>query len=175
MKPRRQVFTHWARRPRLLLMLLAWACCLPPAQGLERFGDAETASALQERAISVTAVQRVLLSLADAAPGEQRFNLYRIYDEAVGAWLQVEFVRALLDRSIATASSSDEQEFRSDLRDHARFASWELDQNISHLDENIAEVEQGEYLRLIRVLRSLLADARIAVGRLSAAPSETGP
>jgi len=155
--------------------MFAWACCLPIAQGVERFGDAENASELQQRAISVTAVQRGLLSLAEAASGEEGFNLYRTYDESMGTWLQVEFVRTLLDLSIAATSASDEHKFRTDLRDHARFALWELDQNIGHLSESIAEVEQWEHLRLIRVLRSLLMSARTTVGRLSTAQSETGP
>jgi hypothetical protein len=106
--------------------------------------------------------------LAEAASGEERFNLYRTYDESIGAWLQVEFVRTLLDLSIAATASSDEQRFRTDLRDHARYALWELDQNISHLGKSIPEVEQSEHLRLIQVLRSLLLQARITVNRLSA-------
>jgi hypothetical protein len=155
--------------------MFAWVCCLPIAQAVERFGDPENASELQQRAISVTAVQRGLLSLAEAASGEEAFNLYRTYDESMGTWLQVEFVRTLLDLSIAATSASDEHKLRTDLRDHARFALWELDQNIGHLGESIAEVEQWEHLRLIRVLRSLLMSARTTVGRLSTAQSETGP
>jgi hypothetical protein len=163
----------------VLLMMLAWACCLPVAEGIERFGDAENASDLQQRAISVTAVQRGLLSLAEAASGEERFSLYRTYDESMGTWLQVEFVQTLLDLSIAAAPSSDEQKFRTDLHDHAKFALWELDQNISHLGKSIAEAKQAEHLRLVRVLRSLLLQARITLGRLAAdqcacPPCETG-
>jgi len=151
----------------VLLMMLAWACCLPVAEGIERFGDAENASDLQQRAISVTAVQTGLLSLAEAASGEARFNLYRTYDESMGTWLQVDFVRELLNLSMAATASPAEQKLRTDLRDHAKFALWELDQNISHLGKSIAEVEQAEHLRLIRVLRSLLLQARITLGRLA--------
>ena len=154
--------------------MFAWACCLPIAQGVERFGDAEDASELQQRAISVTAVQRGLLSLAEAASGEEAFNLYRTYDESMGTWLQVEFVRTLLDLSIAATSAFDEQKLRTDLRDHARFALWELDQNIGHLGESIAKVEQAEHLRLIQVLRSSLIHVRITVSRLTTAQSATG-
>ena len=157
-----------------MLTIFAWACCSPIAQAVERFGDAENASELEQRAISVTAVQRGLLSLAEAASGEEAFDLYRTYNESMGTWLQVEFLRTSLDLSIAATSASDEEKFRSDLGDHARFALWELDQNISHLDESIAEVEQAEHLRLIQVLRSLLMHARIAVSRLSTAQGETG-
>jgi hypothetical protein len=161
-------------------MMLAWACCLPVAEGVERFGDAENASELQQHAISVTAVQRGLLSLAEAASGEERFDLYRTYGESMGTWLQVEFVRTLLDLSMTATASSDEQEFRADLRDHARFTLWELDQNIGHLGESTAEIEQSEHLRLVQVLRSLLLKARITVGRLSPdqcarPPCETAP
>jgi hypothetical protein len=149
-------------------MMLAGVCCSPVAEGVERFGDAENASDLQQRAISVTAVQRGLLSLAEAASGEERFDLYRTYDESMGTWLQAEFVRTLLDLSIAATESSDEQEFRTDLQDHAKFTLWELDQSISHLGKSITEVEESEHLRLIQVLRSLLQQARITVNRLSA-------
>jgi len=166
--PGQQTPIHWPCRLGLLIMMLAWACCSPVAEGIERFGDAENASDLQQRAISVTAVQRGLLSLAEAASGEERFNLYRTYGESVGAWLQVEFVRALLNLSIAATASSDEQRFRTDLLDHARFTLWELDQNISHLGKSITEVEQSEHLRLLQVLHSLLLQVRITVNRLSA-------
>ena len=171
---RRQIPIHWTLRPSVLT-IFAWACCLPVAQAVERFGDAENASELQQRAISVTAVQRGLLSLAEAASGEEAFNLYRTYNESMGTWLQVEFLRTSLDLSMAATSAFDEQKFRSDLRDHARFALWELDQNISDLDESSAEVEQAEPLRLIQVLRSLLMHTRITVSRLSTAQSESGP
>ncbi len=171
---RRQIPIHWTLRPRFVLTIFAWACCSPIAQAVERFGDAENASELEQRAISVTAVQRGLLSLAEAASGEEAFDLYRTYNESIGTWLQVEFLRTSLDLSIAATSASDEEKFRSDLGDHARFALWELDQNINHLDESIAEVEQAEHLRLIQVLRSLLMHARIAVSRLSTAQGETG-
>ena len=170
----RQIPIHWTLRPRFVLTIFAWACCLPSAQAVERFGDAENASELQQRAISVTAVQRGLLSLAEAASGEEAFDLYRTYNESMGTWLQVEFLRTSLDLSIAATSASDEQKFRSDLGDHARFALWELDQNISHLDANAGGAGQAEHLRLLQVLRSLLANARSTVNRLSTAQSETG-
>ena len=166
---------HWAYRPGFVLAMFAWACCLPVAQGFERFGDAENTSELQQRAISVTAVQRGLLSLAEVASGEEAFDLYRTYNESMGTWLQVEFLRTSLDLSIAATSAVDERKSRIDLRDHARFALWELDQNISHLDENVAEAEQAEHRRLIQVLRSLLMSTRSAVDRLSTAQSETVP
>ena len=155
-------------------MFACTCCCLPVAQAVERFGDAENASELQQRAISVAAVQRGLLSLAEAASGEQSFDLYRTYDESMGTWLQVEFLRTLLELSIAATSPVDERKFRIDLRDHARFALWELDQAISHLDEKVAGVAQAEHLRLVQVLRSLLMSARSAVDRLSTAQGETG-
>jgi len=147
---------------------------LPIAQAVDRSGDAENASELQQRAISVTAVQRGLLSLAEAASGEEAFDLYRTYNESMSTWLQVGFLRTSLDLSIAATSAFDEKKSRTDLRDHARFALWELDQNIRHLDESIAEVEQAEHLRLIQVLRSLLMHVRITVSRLSTAQGETG-
>ena len=171
----RKISKRRACRPSLVLVMFACTCCLPVAQAVERLGDAENASELEQRAISVAAVQRGLLSLAEAASDEESFNLYRTYDESMGTWLQVEFLRTLLELSIAATSPVDERKFRIDLRDHARFALWELDQAISHLDENVGGTAQAEHLRLIQVLRSLLMGTRSTVDRLSTAQSEPGP
>src|SRR2546423_4656116 len=108
----------------LLPMMLACAQSLPIAQATERPGDARNASDLHQRAISVTAVQTDLLTLTEAASGKEQFALYRTYDESMGTWLQVEFLRELLDLSIAATSTPDEQKLRTDLRDQARFAVW---------------------------------------------------
>jgi hypothetical protein len=149
-------------------VLIAWACWLPIAGAVERPGDATAANELHGRAQSAAVIQKQLLALAEGAPRDEQFELYRTYDDAIGAWLQIEFVRRLLDASIAAKSSGDEQGFRTDLRDHARFALWQLDQHIANLDANIANGGPAEYLRLVGILRSLAAEARTSVVRLAA-------
>ena len=152
---------------RRLGVLLAWICCLPLAQAVERPGDVSDASELRGRALAATAIQSQLLAMAESAPQDEQFDLYRAYDDSIGAWLQVEFVRSLLDASIAAISTADEQRFRTDLRDHARFAVWELDQNIANLDASVASDGRADYLDLIRLLRSLAAEVRMTVFRLA--------
>ena len=152
---------------RLLLMLLAWACCSHIARAIERPGDLAIAADLQNSTSAVTVVQNHYLSLSEVASGEERFNLYWTYNQSVGTWRQVEFTRALLDLSVAATSPSDEQALRAALRDQARFALWELDENIAHLGRGTADVNRAEYFRLNEILRSLLREARTTVARLS--------
>jgi hypothetical protein len=152
-----------------LLMLLACACCFHVARGTERPGDMAIAAELQKYTIAVIAVQRDYLSITEVASGEERFNLYWTYNQLVGTWRQVEFLRALLDLSVAATLPADEQGIRAALRDQAQFALWELDQNIAHLGRGTADVNRSEYFRLNEVLRSLLQEVRTTVSRLSVA------
>ena len=152
---------------RLLLILLAWACCSHTARAIERPGDLAIAADLQNYTSAVSVVQNHYLSLSEVASGEERFNLYWTYNQSVGTWRQVEFTRALLDLSVAATSPSGEQALRAALRDQARFALWELDQNIAHLGRGTADVNRAEYFRLNEILRSLLQEARATVARLS--------
>jgi hypothetical protein len=152
---------------RVMLMLLVWACCSHAARAIERPGDLAIAAELQNYTFAVTAVQNRYLSLSEVASGEERFNLYWTYNQSVGTWRQVEFTRTLLDLSVAETSPSGEQALRAALRDQARFALWELDQNIAHLGRGTADVNRSEYFRLNEILRSLLQEARTTVMRLS--------
>lgn len=156
-----------ARRLSVSIAILAWLCS-PVAQAVERPGDVTHANELQQRALSAAAVQRQLLAMAEGAPRGEQFELYRTYDDSIGAWLQVELLRSLLDASMATASMADERRLRTDLRDCARFAVWELDQNIAYLDVAAAKQGDAEYSRLVRILRSLAAEIRITALRLAA-------
>jgi hypothetical protein len=132
-------------------------------------GDVAHANELKERASSADVIQSQLLVMAESAPRDEQFELYRTYDDSIGAWLQVAFLRNALDASIAATSADDERRLRTDLRDYATFAAWELDQNIAHLDASIAADRRAEYLRLTRMLRSLAAEVRITALRLAAA------
>jgi hypothetical protein len=152
------------------MIVLGLATWPPAAHALERPGDADNAKALRRSTVSVTATQKELLALAEAAPRGERFELYRTYDDSKGTWLQVAFLRTLLDAAIAARSSSDELRFRTNLRDHARYAVWELDQNIAHLDASTAKYESARLLRMIKLLRSSSADVRATITRLAAEP-----
>ena len=155
------------RRRRALVVLFVGACCCHVARGTERPGDMAIVAELQKYTFMVTAVQREYLSLSEVVTGEARFTLYRTYNQSVGTWRQVEFLRALLDRAVAATSPPDEQAIRAELRDQARFTLWELDQNIAHLGEGIPGVGRSEFFRLNGVLRSLLKQTRTTVARVS--------
>jgi hypothetical protein len=156
--------------PRLswLLLLLAWMCCSCAAHATERPGDLAMAAELQKYSVAALAVQRDYLSLSEAASGEERFNFYWTHNQSAGTWRQIEFLRTLLDLSVAATLPSDEQRMRTALRDQAQFALWELDQNIAYLGRGTADVNRPEYFRLNEVLRSLLQNVRVTVARLSA-------
>jgi len=153
----------------LTLLLLAWASCLPLAAS-ERPGDADNAKELRRSAVAVAGIQRQLRAMAESASREERFELYRTYDDSMGTWLQVAFLRTLLGAAIATRSPSDESRFRTNLRDHARYALWELDRNIAHLDASTAGHGSARYLRLIDALRSSSVKVRTTIVRLVAEP-----
>ena len=105
---------------------------------------------------------------AASAVGQGR--LYRTYDDSMGTWLQVGFLRTLLDDAIGARSPPDELQFRTNLRDHARYALWEFDKNIAHLDASAAKHGGARYLRLIKALRSASVNVRTTIIRLTAEP-----
>jgi hypothetical protein len=166
-------FYYWRRhRPTMrgafrLGVLLAWMCWLPIAHAVERPGDLTSANELRGHALSAAAIQGQLLAMAESAPRGEQFELYRTYSDSISAWLQVGFVRGLLDASIAATSTADEQRFRTDLRDHARFAAWELDQNIANLDASVTKEGPAGYSRLLEILRALAAEVQNTVFRLA--------
>jgi hypothetical protein len=149
----------------LLSLLLVWSCCA--AHAGERPGDIAAVDELRKRAQAATATQRQLLAIAESAPRDEQFELYRAHDATVGAWLQVGFLRALLDASIAARSAADERRVRAELRDYARFAVWEFDQSIADLDASIARSGRADFLRLLKRLRVLAIAARTAALRLA--------
>jgi hypothetical protein len=152
--------------------MFAVACaCIPSiAIALERPGDAANAEELRRRATAAEAIQRDFLALIEAAPRKERFELYRTYDESMGPWVQVGFLRSTLGDAIAATSWTLELKLRVDLRDQARYAVWEIDQNMAYLDERIAEEKRARYLRPTKALRSSLLNVRATVTRLAAEP-----
>jgi hypothetical protein len=154
----------------LSILLLLFACVpyLPMAHGTERAGDATHWYELEQHAHNVTGLEQEFLSLIAAASVEERFNLYWTYNHLTGAWLQVDFLQTLLELSVETPSSTDEEEIRTTLRDQAQFVLWELDHAITDLEQNVPEVKQLNYLRINEVLRSLLSEVHTTVNRLLA-------
>jgi hypothetical protein len=138
------------------------------ATALERPGDSANADELRRRTIAAAAVQKDFLALIEAAPSKEKFELYRTYDESMGTWVNVGFLRSVLDDAIAAQSWTIELKLRADLRDQARYAVWEIDQNIAHLDERIEEEKRARHLRLTKALRSALLNVRATVTRLAA-------
>jgi hypothetical protein len=152
------------------LMVLACAGFLSIAHAAERPGDASNAQELRRRAVAAASIHKDFLAMTEAAPPKERFDLYRTYGESVGAWVQIGFLRGLLDDAIAATSWSVELKLRMDLRDHARFTMWEIDQSIAHLDARIAEGGRTRHLRLVRAMRSSLVSVRATVNHLAAHP-----
>ncbi len=162
---------HWFDRTacRLGVILMAFACAyLPLVYGSERAGDANAAKELREYATAAHTAQKDLLALCEAASGEEQFDLYWAYNQSTGTWLQVEFLRTLLDRAAAATSTSDEQKIRTTLRDQALFTLWALDQNIAYPRRDTSGPGRPERLRLDEILLLLLRDVRSTVKRLSA-------
>ncbi|HSS69700.1 MAG TPA: hypothetical protein VLQ46_03500 [Casimicrobiaceae bacterium] len=159
-----------AGRLRLSVIVLAWIGCVGLADALERRGDADNMEDLRRRATAAATIHRDFLALIEAAPRKEKFELYRTYDESTGTWVQIGFLRDTLDASIAASSWTVELKLRTDLRDQARYALWEVDQGIAYFDERIAEEKRARTLRLVKQLRSALLNVRATVTRLAAEP-----
>ena len=159
-----------AGRLRLSVIVLAWIGCVSLADALERRGDADNMEDLRRRAMAAATIHRDFLALIEAAPRKEKFELYRTYDESTGTWVQIGFLRDTLDASIAASSWTVELKLRTDLRDEARYALWEVDQSIAYLDARIVEEKRARTLRLVKGLRSALLNVRATVTRLAAEP-----
>lgn len=151
-----------------LLLLFACAPYVPMAHGTERAGDATYWYELERHAHNATGLEEEFLSLIEADPGEERFNLYWTYNHLTGAWLQVDFLQTLLELSVEAPSPPDEEEIRTTLRDQAQFVLWELNHAITDLGQNVPEVKQLRHLQINEVLRSLLSEVHTTVTRLLA-------
>ena len=151
-----------------LLLLFACAPYLPMAHATERVGDATYLYELEQYARAVDGLENEFISLIEAASDGERFNLYWTYNHLIGAWVQVDFLQSLLERSVAAQSHSDEEEIRTSLRDQAQFVLWEFDQAINDLEQNLPEIKRLNHLRINEVFRSLLSEVRTTVNRLLA-------
>jgi len=154
----------------LLLILFVSALQMPAAHGTERPGDALIANEIQHYAAAVTRIQADFLSLIETASGENRFDLYRMYNQSIGTWIQVDYLQTLLELSIAETSVPAEQEARTALEEQASYTIWELGQNIAELEKAIAENRLSDDLRPHELLRSVLKEVGVIVTRLSSRP-----
>ena len=157
------------KQPWLSCRLLLFACALylPIVHGTERVGDATCLYELEQYANTVTALEAEFLSLIEAAPGEERFYLYWTYNHLTGSWVQVEYLQTQLELSLEAQSYSDEESFRTTLRDQAEFVRWELGQAINDLEQTMPdEVRPPSHIWINGALRSLLSQIRTTVDRL---------
>ena len=141
--------------------------------------DASVESALSAQGTTVATIERTLLALIAIAPNDDRFDLYRTYDELLGAWAQVDGLHTVLDRAAALASTGEDATARAELRDHAEFSLWELDSAIGRLadiahalrrpDDIAANVAARDVLLRVRTTVAAILDdecARIRCSRI---------
>ena len=140
---------------------------LGTAHGGERAGDAVYVYALEQHSDAVAALEDDFLSLIEIALEEEGFNLYRTYNQLMGTWLQVDFLRTLLDSSIAAVSPLDEEDVRADLRDQAEFTLWELTDAITNIERILGELKRPSHIEVNARVRSLLSEVRVTVSRLT--------
>ena len=164
----REELTRFQTPCRLGLWALLFACTFygPIACGTVRAGDATYVYDLQRHKNAMTLLEDEFLSSIDDASDEERFNLYRTYNQLTGAWLQVDLLEALVAESIEASPMCEEEKIRTMLRDQAQFTRAELDDAVADLEHNVAAIKQYDHLRLSDALRSLLSSVRATVDRL---------
>ena len=133
---------------------------------MERPGDVTSLYELEQYADAVTAFETDFLSLIEAAPSEERFDLYWTYNHLTGSWVQIEYLQTQLALSVAAQSYSDEEAMRTTLRDQAEFVRWELGHTIDDLGQTMPEATPSNHLWINEALRSLLSQVRTTVDRL---------
>jgi hypothetical protein len=149
-----------------LALLLAGAPHASVAWSTVRAGDATYVYDLQRHENAMTLLEDEFLSSIDGASDEERFDLYRTYNELTGTWLQVDLLEALVAESIEAAPMCEEEKIRTMLRDQAQFTRAELDHAVADLEYNVAASERYDHRRLSEALRSLLSSVRATVDRL---------
>ena len=156
------------------ILLLAWTAGTCEAQAIDRSGDTPQAIELDAHASAVAAIEHELLAVIDAAPADERFGLYWTYDALIGAWVQVEHVRLLMD-AVHFAATSDAEQLAAQLRDQAQFTAREIDQVESQLAQQGALLDRPAALRINGDVRALLARIRETLARygLAVTPPST--
>jgi hypothetical protein len=128
--------------------------------------DAADLEDLEAYGRAVRGVQRDMLALCESATGSEQFDLYRVFNESMGTWLQIDLLREALERSTATQTPDGRDRLRGELRQQARFALWELERNIADLEESIVPTTSAR-ARLEASLLAVLQDARVSVDALA--------
>ena len=150
----------------LLVLLFAGTLDGSAAWSTVRAGDAAYVYELEVHASAMSSLQEEFLSSIDNASDQERFDLYRTYDQLMGTWLQVDLLEALLEASVEATSIGDEEQIRTTLRDQAQFTRSELDQAAADLERNAVALKRYDHLRLSETLRSLLSSVQATVDRL---------
>lgn len=178
----REDLTRFQAIFRFGLPALLFACALhgSVAWSAVRAGDATYVYELQAHASAMASLEEEFMSSIDGASDQERFDLYWMYNQLMGTWLQVDLLEALLDSSIGATTIADEEKIRTALRDQARFARSELDHAAVDLEHNVAAIKQHDYLRLNDALGPLLSSVQATVDRLiidecARAHCSTGP
>jgi hypothetical protein len=161
-------------------LLLAGALHGSVAWSTVRAGDATYVHELEAEASAIASLEEEFMSSIDSASDQERFDLYWMYNQLVGSWLQVDLLEALLDASIEATPIADEEKLRAALRDQARFTRSELERAAVDLEHKVAAIKQHDQLRLNGVLRSLLSSVQVTIDRLivdecARAHCSTGP
>ena len=154
---------------RVVLLLFVCSAGLRPAHGTEHVGDALVVHTLDNQTAAVDALDREILALLETVPDDRRFELYWTYDQLMGTWSQVEVLQALLELAIAATSPLEEEEISTQLRDHARFLLWDLDEAGAQLELHTPADDQQQHRRINETIRALLSATRIIISRLLAA------
>jgi len=122
--------------------------------------------ALQDRTAAVGVLEEEMLAVIDASPDEDRFDLYRTYNQLMGTWIQVDLSAALMEEAASATSPSEEEKIRTTLRDQAQFALWELDDAVAYLERNTPGADRREFSRINEAIRSLLSETKALISRL---------
>jgi len=141
--------------------------------------EAISESALSAHVRTVATIERTLLALIAIAPTDDRFGLYRTYDELLGAWVQVDGLQSVLDRAAVLAGTGEEATARAEIRDHAEFSLRVLESAIDRLadiadsqqrpDDIAVNVAARDVLLRVRTTVAAILDdecARIACSRI---------
>jgi hypothetical protein len=150
----------------LLALLFAGVLYGSLACGMAREGDATYVYDLERHESAMALLEEEFLWSIDGASDEERFNLYRTYNQLTGTWLQVDLLEALLAASIEAAPICDEEMIRTALQDQAQFTRAEIDDAVTDLEQNGVAIQQYDHRGLNGALRSLLSSVRATVDRL---------
>jgi len=150
------------------MMAVVCAVDFHPAIGHERVGDAAQFYALQRLASEESMLESEYSRAVETALDEDHLNLYRDSNRLTGTWSQIEFLRALLELSIAASAPADENRFRSMLRDQAAFVLAELEQAQRDLErEAVGMIDSGRS-RVNAAVRAFLSRTATVVAGLQA-------